>query len=466
MANEKKQGNKRRNLYIDLSFIGTLIFLLFRIPLTNIIGNEGNGYFSIAWELYTLFGLLFGVGLSNVTTEMVRKRFRKNRYQNATNVLTALLFIGFIVSVLGAGVIYLISDFLLGVISMKLSGISFRLIAVLLIFSTITGIFRGYFEGTGTNVPTSFSKIVESFVAGTGAVIFAIILNKYGAKVGGLLFNPQYEPAFGAVGIVAGCICGSILAMIFLLVVNHIYQIPLKQLMKKDTGKGSEPLKSILTEMGKLLLITIAELLFFKLFRIINMCLYIKATSETDAKGKIVQYLGSYHGKVLVFVGIFILLILSFSGYNSRRIQKYYFKNEYKICWKLFAEDIKQIFIFAIPLAVLTAVFGRNIFTLLFKSAGNIEVTMMQIGSINIILIPLAVYMYRLLKKMDLNLILISIPVIAFVLQTIIMYIIVKLPTIGALSMIISETAFWLCVVIMELLASVKTLKQGFKSKI
>lgn len=466
MTNVKKQGRKRRSIYFDLSFIGTLIFLLFRIPLTNIIGNEGNGYFSVSWELYTLFGLLFGLGISNVTSEMIRKRFRKNQYQNSTNVLTASLLAGLVISLAGAMVIYFISDFLLGLISMKLSGISFRLIAVLLIFSTIAGVFRGYFEGTGTNLPTCFSKIVEAFVAGTGAVIFAVILNKYGAKVGALLFNAQYKPAFGAVGIVTGCICGSIFALIFLFVVNHIYQIPLKQLLKKDESRVAEPLQSIITEMCKLSLITFAELLFFKLFRIVNMWFYIKAAADTDASGKIVQYLGSYHGKVLVLTGIAILVILSFTGYNTRRIQRYYFRNEYKPCWKYFCDDMKQIVVLAIPFMILLAVLAKNIFTLFFKSAGKIEVTMLQIGSINIILIPAAIYMYRLLRKMDLKLILIIIPIAAFVLQTIVMYIIVKMPAIGALSMIISETAFWLFIVIMELLAAVKTLKQGFKSKI
>lgn len=468
MANEKRQGNKNKgkSLYLDLSFVGTLIFLLFRIPLTNIIGNEGNGYFSVSWELYTLFGLLFGLGISNVTSEMIRKRFRKNQYQNAASVLTASLLAGLVMSLIGAAVIYFISDFLLGLISMQLSGISFRFIAILLLFGTIAGVFRGYFEGTGTNVPTCFSNIVEAFVAGTGAVIFTVILNKYGTKVGALLFNAQYEPAFGAAGIVAGCICGSIFALLFLFVINHIYQIPLRQLLKKDESRGAETLKSILPEMSKLFLITLAELLFFKIFRTVNMWLYIKTTVATDSKGKIVQYLGSYHGKVLVLTGIVILIILSLSGRNTRRIQRYYFKNEYKPCWKYFCEDFKQIILLSVPFVILLAVLAKNIFTLFYKTAGNIEVTMLQIGSINIILIPAAIYMYRLLGKMDLKMILIIIPAVAFIAQTIIMYVIVKIPTVGALSMIISEVSFWLFIVIMEALVALKTLKQGFKSKI
>ena len=466
MANEKKQEHKRKKLYYDLSFIGTLIFLLFRIPLTNIIGNEGNGYFSVSWELYTLFGLIFGTVLSTVTGDMVRKRFRKNHYQNAANVLTTSLFSGFVLSLTGAAAIYFSSNALLAFLSVKLSGIGFRFIAVLLIFSTIAGVFRGFFEGIGTSVPTRFSKIVEAFVAGTGAIICSVILVKYGAKVGALLFDQQYKPAFGAAGIIVGCICGSIFSLIFLFAVNCIYQIPLKQLLKKDESKTIESLKTVIREMATLSMIAFGELLFFRLFRIVNMWFYIKTTAATDGKGKIVQYLGSYHGKVLVLTGIAVIIVLTFSGRNTRRIQRFYFKSEYNPCWKLFGDDLKQLVILSLPFIILFAALGKNIFTLLFKTAGNIEVTMFQISTANILLIPMAVYMYRLIRKMDLKLALIIIPAAAFILQTVVMYFIVKIPTIGSLSMIISETAFWGMVVIMELLVCLKTLKQGFKNKI
>ena len=468
MTNEKKQGikNKRRALYLDLSFLGALIFFLFRIPLTNIIGNEGNGYFAVSWELYTIFGLFFGHCFSNVVCEMVRKRVRKNQYHNSTSILTVSLISGLLFSVLGAFIIYIVSDIILGLISMKLSGISLRLLGILLIFSSLSGVFRGYFEGTGTNVPTSFSKIIEAFVAGTGALIFSVVLNKYGTKVGALLFNSQYEPAFGATGIAAGCICGTCFSLLFLFIINRIYQVPLKQLLKKDASGIAEPFKAVFMEMGKLFLITFVELFFFKAFRICNMWLYIKTTSVTDGKDKIVQYLGSYHGKVLVLTTIIILIILIFTGSNIRRIHKNYYRNELKHCWRYFCDDLKQILMISLPAAILLAILSKNIFTVFYKSAGNIEVTMLQIGSINIILVSVAVYMYRLLRKMDLKLLLILIPAIAFAIQTILMSIIVKLPTVGALSMIISEVIFWLLIVIMELLVCIKTLKQGFKSKI
>ena len=61
MTNVTKKDNlNKKQISWDLSFTGLLIFLLFRIPLTNIIGNEGNGYYFVSFEIFTLFYLIFG----------------------------------------------------------------------------------------------------------------------------------------------------------------------------------------------------------------------------------------------------------------------------------------------------------------------------------------------------------------------------------------------------------------------
>ena len=468
MTNTKKHETKStgKSLYIDLSFLGPLIFFLFRIPITNIIGNEGNGYFAFSWELYTVLGLFFGHCISSTVSEMVRKRVRKNQYRNSSNVFTISLILGIITSVLGCIIFYFCSDITLSYFSMKLSGISFKLLGVLLVFSSLTGIFCGYFEGIGTNVPTIFSKIIKGFISGTGALIFTSALTKYGSKVGALLYNAQYKPAFGATGIVAGCVCGTIFSLLFLIVINLIYQVPLKQLLKKEASTTEqESAVKIFKEMSKLFLIIFLEIAFFNIFRIVNMWLYIKTTILTDTKDKIVQYLGSYHGKVLVLTTCIILIIFIFTGRNIRKIHKSYRRNNFTNCWNFFCEDAKQLLLLTLPPVIIVAIFGKNIFTLLYKTAGNVEITMLQIGSINIILVSFAIYMYRLLRKLDMKLSLTIIPMIAFVIQTLVMSFIVKLPTMGALSLIVAELIFWLLVASMELLLCVKILKPNINDK-
>lgn len=457
--NKGENQNGNRMLYLDLSYVGILIFLIFRIPISNIIGNEGNGYFSVTWEVYSIFGLIFGHSLYHITKEMIRKRIRKKQYKSSAIVLNLSFLLGVLFSVIGGIIIYAVADSLLSELGIKLSAVSFRFIGGLLVFSSLSGVLGGYFEGNGTKVPFSFSKIVEAIISGTGALIFTSILYNYGSKVGELLFNPQFQPAFGAAGITVGCVCGSVFAFVFLLVVNVIYQRPLKQRSQVEDSGMLESVVSLALEYLKITFITLVELVFITSYRMVNMSLYIKAYTNTEGKGKIVQYLGSYHGKVLVITGILILMILSFTGRNIKRIQKSYYKNKLNFGWNYFVNDMRELAVFSIPGVAVVAILAKNLLTVLYDSTGNTEVVMLQIGSINIFLIPLAVYLYKLMRELDFKLINVISPAVAFGVQTFVMWMIVKKENIGALSLIISEVVFWAVIVVIELAVVIKTFK-------
>ena len=83
---KKNTTEKNRQLYLDISFGGMILFSIFRIPLTNIIGNEGNGYLAFALEGYAVFALLFGYAVYQVTLKMVRIRNRKHLFQACSHV--------------------------------------------------------------------------------------------------------------------------------------------------------------------------------------------------------------------------------------------------------------------------------------------------------------------------------------------------------------------------------------------
>lgn len=457
---EIKNKNTNRELFLDLNYAGILIFLIIRIPVTNIIGNEGNGYFSIIWEIYNLISLFLGYGVYHIIKKMVRKRNRKNQYHNSTRVFSMSIITAFLLSVIGFIILYLCSGIILSPFTISLGRTGLRLLGVLLIFTSLAGVYRGYFEGSGTTIPTCFSKIVEAVVAGTGAIIFSSILYKHGSKVGELLFNPQYKPSFGALGIVVGCVCGSILSFLFLIIVNTIYQRHLKQLLKSEDSGVIESIGTIFKEFLKLFLITLIELLCFKLFRLVNMYIFINTYSNTDMKAKIVQYIGSYHGKILIITGIIIAIILSVTGKQRKRVEKSYSRNKLALSWRYFCDDMKQLLLLSVPAYFLFMFFSKSILTVLFTSGGTIEVTMLQIGSINILLIPVAVYLYKLLSNLDFKLYITIIPLIALFIQTIVMKTMVIRENIGPLALIISEVVFWLTITVLELLVIIKTLKQ------
>ncbi|MBR5597031.1 MAG: oligosaccharide flippase family protein [Lachnospiraceae bacterium] len=456
----KNTNEKNRQLYLDISLLGIILFYIFRIPLTNMVGNEGNGYFAFAIEGYGVFALFFGNAVYQVTMKMVKIRSRKQIYSTCNHIYVLALIISFTISVLGALVLFFGSSYIKFTDFPILTAVGIKFLTVLLVFTSICGVIRGYFEGIGTNVPTAFSKIIEAFIAGTGALIFTSILGKYGSKIGALLINNQYKSAFSAAGIIVGCICGSIFSLLFLIVVKKIYSYSQNNIKQKNIEEDKFSVKKMILEFTKVFFITILELLFFKSYRLCNILIFTNVyTNNIEGDNKLLSIIGAYHGKILVLNTILILLILSVTGQNIGKIRKCYMKRLSEQSWKFLCEDIKKILILSLPLFGILGFFSKNILMFFYKSASTTETLYLKIGSVGIVLVTLAIYFYKILKKLDFNLSLIFIPIIAFVGQLVVMYLLVNMESVRSISFIISELIFWALVSSMEFFVILRALK-------
>lgn len=440
----KEAGKTKYNLYWDLSYTGIIIFFLFRIPITNMIGNEGNGFWAVSFESYSFLCLFFGHISFYVTSKMIKECLQKRHYRNGRKIFSSLLFTNLLISFLGAVFIYFASDALLQLFHIKLAGISFRLLGVYLIINTVAGVFRGYFEGCKSKMPTYISKIVEAIVFGITALIFSGLFKNYGSKVSALLFNTSYEAAFAAAGVAVGCILGSIFSVVFLLLLYRMYQISLQQLIKNDISGYVSPLKYILAEYFKNAGIIFLELVCFHLYRITNIFIYIQKNAQADSNVKYVEILGSYYGKVMVVAGIFIFVILSITGKNVARIRKNHIKNRIEYCFRYFCDDIKQIAIITLPVCMILFVFGKNILEFLFHSSSKLEINMFRIEIITIFFMVLGVYFFEILSKLDKKLFPILCLAISYAVQTMIMMFVISNQNFGSLSLVTAPLSFWI----------------------
>lgn len=454
-----KKINKRKNIW-DFGMTSVLIFFLFRIPVSNILGSEGNGYLAVTWEIYTVLSIFLGGCIGKTIMQMVKSKFSKHQYHNGSKILKVSLVAGMIYAILGAIIIYFLSGILTkDILGIKLSGVSLKFTSVLLISSVAVNVFRGYFEGTGSKIPTYFSKIIEVLVSGTAACIFSFLLSKYGKKIGALLFDAQYEPAFASLGVIFGCVLGSIVALIFLFIVNAVYQIPLSELYKKDETRILEPSSNIIIEIIKMSVIPVIATLIFKGYRLLNMGIYIHSNMVEGTDIKFIQQIGYYHGRILVLLGIIVVIILGFTGKNLRRIHSCYLKNNYSLCKKYIWEDLKYILIFSISAAVLFFVAGKSVLQFLFHSSTQTELKMLQVGLLGMIFFTLAYYLYRILETIKKENMVWIVSSIALIFQSLLMIGIVKFPELGILSVVIAEVFFIFWVFCLESLVLFGILK-------
>lgn len=461
---KKESGNLKKNLYWNLGYTGILIFFLFRIPITNMIGNEGNGFLSVSLVLYGLFSLFFGDTSLFITSKLVRESVQKQQYRNAKKLFVYLLIISLFISVMGAALLYFVSDTILSVFHMKLSGIHLRVMSIFLIFHALAGVFRGYFEGLGSKMPTYFSGIIEAFIFGTSSLIFVSSLKTYGAKVGALLFNSSYEAAFGAAGAAAGSITGAVFSLIFLLLIHKMYQGSLQGLLKKDSSTSTVSFKAVLTDYFKSFSLFLLELVFFYLYRITNMYLYIKKNAQADSNVKYVEILGSFYGKIFVTSAIFVFLILSMTGKNIGRIKKNYKRNRFEYCLKYFYDDIRQIAVFTLPVCVILLIFGKNLLDTLFSASSVLEVKMFRTEVISIFFMVLGIYLSGLLSRLDKTWIKIICLFLSYIVQTIVMAVIINVENLSSLSFIIAELCFWVILAVSQFLVLWKNIFSAKKS--
>ena len=96
MGNKKKSESGflvQGSILAIASIISRIIGLLYRVPLTAIIGNNGNSYYSCAYEIYSMLLLISSYSLPMAVSKLVSARVAKGDFKNAFKVFKgAFLF--------------------------------------------------------------------------------------------------------------------------------------------------------------------------------------------------------------------------------------------------------------------------------------------------------------------------------------------------------------------------------------
>ncbi|MFA5524696.1 MAG: polysaccharide biosynthesis protein [Tissierellales bacterium] len=191
-----------------LGLAGIIVKILgafYRIPLSNMIGPEGMGYYQTAYPLYTLLVAVSTSGFPTAIAKIVAEKRALYDFRGAHRVFR-VSFAGF----LAAGIITSLFVFLAAGPIVNLIGNSkayYSLIAMTpaLFFVPIMSAFRGYFQGRQTMAPTAMSQLIEQLFRVTIGLFLAYQLVGIGLpEAGG-------GASFGAS---AGAIAGTILIVI------------------------------------------------------------------------------------------------------------------------------------------------------------------------------------------------------------------------------------------------------------
>ena len=202
LASQKKQSvlNGAMMLMFGVVLV-KLIGALFKIPLTDMLGATGRGYFNSAYEVYTPIFAISMAGLPVAVSRMVAENVALNKHREARMVFNVSKRIFILVGVIGTLVLliaaYPYAHFVAGIKSLP----AVLCVAPSIFFCCFMSAYRGYYEGLRNMTPTAVSQVIEAL----GKLLIGLALAKIVISIG----MNQYEAGMLASGNVSATVFGN-----------------------------------------------------------------------------------------------------------------------------------------------------------------------------------------------------------------------------------------------------------------
>ncbi len=202
MATEKKQSVLNGAMMLMFAvLLVKVIGLLFKIPLTDMIGAAGRGYFNSAYEIYTPIFAISMAGLPVAVSRMVAENVALGNYREPRMIrkVSERLFI--LVGIIGTLVLLVLAYPYAKFVADERSLPAVLCVAPSIFFCCFMSTYRGYYEGLRNMTPTAISQVVEAL----GKLVVGLVLAKLVITVG----TSQYESGMLASGNVSAVVFGN-----------------------------------------------------------------------------------------------------------------------------------------------------------------------------------------------------------------------------------------------------------------
>lgn len=437
-------ANSRKNtFYIQgtilaaASVVTRLIGIAFRIPLNRIIGDEGIGAYSNAYEVYNLALLLSTYSIPIAVSKLVSARESKREYANSYRMFQTSMGFALTVGAIAALITYFGADFFaVKLFKSEASAIPLRVLAPTIFIFAIMGVLRGYFQGKNTVLPTSVSQILEQLVHVVVGLSAAVIFMSAKSD------SPQAS-AYGAAGGTFGTLCGAVAALAFLAFVYAIYYPLLKRRLQRDKKSAKEQYQDLL----KILLITVFPI-------ILNQTLYsisgpldsyllntVLSAKGLDEETRLILW-GRYSGKYRLMANVPLAIASAIGVAVIPNIVIAYTNNDEKTLFSKIAQSIKFNMMIVIPCAFGLCVLARPIMELLFADTTEMTTNLMQLGAMAIIFYAYTTTTGNVLQGLNRLRYPVIHSAIGIVIYALIDYLLLSFTSMGVYALVIGHTIF------------------------
>lgn len=238
----RRAGGQKQNTFFGGAailaagiLIVKLIGMFYKIPLINIIGEQGTADFNNAYNIYAVLLTISTAGLPVAVSKLVSEANALNRRSQVRRTFRVALLLFLILGTASFLVMYFRADWLAGLMNDTKAAAGIRALAPAVICVGCLAAFRGYTQGHSNMTPTSVSQIIEALcklVVGLGLAWWLV-------KAG--------QPAeVAAAGAITGVTVGTIVALAYMILSFTFFHGHEPRLANDTADPASSILKDIL----------------------------------------------------------------------------------------------------------------------------------------------------------------------------------------------------------------------------
>ena len=381
-------------ILVIASFVAKAIGMIYRIPLTHILGDDGNGYYSTANEIYTIILMISSFSLPLAVSRLVAEREYAGEVKNSYRVLICSLRFAAVTG----GILSILTFLLGGVITKYVMGVelaiyALRVLAPAIFLFALTGVLRGFFQGHGTMVPTAVSQIIEQIINAIVSVAGAYVMLQYGLKLGEKKGDAELGTALAAAGGTFGTVASVGVALLFMIVIYLGYRNGFKRRMKKDKTRRRESDRAIYRAITYTILPIVLSTLVYNISTIIDQGVFNHILAGMGFTQK--QYAtvwGIYSGKFRVLMNVPLSIASCLAPSVVPALTEAMANNDLREAGLRTRDTIRYTMVFTIPCAVGMAALARPIMMMLYGNNDSLALAagIMQSGALLTVLLALS----------------------------------------------------------------------------
>ena len=386
------------------SIVVRIIGIAYRIPMINIIGDEGMGYYGTAFNVYNIALLLSSYSLPLAVSKMVSVRLARKQYRNSVRILRAALVYATVVGALAAAVIWFGADFFAReVFFMPYAAFALKTLAPTVWIMAYLGVFRGYYQGQGTMVPTALSQVFEQIVNAIVSVAAGSWLFNQAIKVEILMgeSGSGYSNSGGAAGGTIGTGAGAFTALVFLRLLFAAYQRTIRKKVRRDRSGSLESYGTI----TKILFFTVVPVVvssaIYNVNSVLDNGLLAYNFKSLGMEEEFISQWGVYTGKYHLLINVPMAVSNALSSSLIPSVSRAVATGDRRMVKKKVAAAIRFSLLIAIPSSVGLTVLAGPLNNLLFSGDNDLAVQMTLYGSIAVVFYSVSTVTNAILQGID-----------------------------------------------------------------